>query len=71
MAFNFVALLTVIVFYVAILFTGLWFGWRRRQSRAGAADDADPRRRDVGPVIALLEMTGGFFIDPSKSSRGT
>ncbi|MEE6470270.1 hypothetical protein FKM82_008909 [Ascaphus truei] len=69
MAFNVEGLVAIIIFYLAILFVGIWAAWRTKNSRG----DGDPREgiivggRDIGLLVGAFTMTatwvGGGYIN--------
>lgn len=60
MAFHVEGLIAIILFYLAILFVGIWAAWRTKNSRG----DGDPREgifvggRDIGLLVGAFTMTG-------------
>ncbi|KAM8977432.1 high affinity choline transporter 1 [Pelodytes ibericus] len=62
-------LIAIILFYLAILFVGIWAAWRTKNSRG----DGDPREgiivggRDIGMLVGVFTMTatwvGGGYIN--------
>ncbi|CAI9579613.1 unnamed protein product [Staurois parvus] len=69
MAFHVEGLVAIILFYLAILFVGIWAAWRTKNSRG----DGDPREgiivggRDIGLLVGAFTMTatwvGGGYIN--------
>ncbi|XP_068121401.1 high affinity choline transporter 1 [Hyperolius riggenbachi] len=69
MAFHVEGLIAIIVFYLVILFVGIWAAWRTKNSRG----DGDPREgiivggRDIGLLVGAFTMTatwvGGGYIN--------
>ncbi|XP_077338750.1 high affinity choline transporter 1 [Lithobates pipiens] len=69
MAFHVEGLIAIILFYLAILFVGIWAAWRTKNSRG----DGDPREgifvggRDIGLLVGAFTMTatwvGGGYIN--------
>ncbi|XP_053311062.1 high affinity choline transporter 1 [Spea bombifrons] len=69
MAFHLEGLIAIILFYLAILFVGIWAAWRTKNSRY----DGDPREgiivggRDIGLLVGAFTMTatwvGGGYIN--------
>ncbi|KAG8452018.1 hypothetical protein GDO86_003993 [Hymenochirus boettgeri] len=69
MAFHVEGLVAIIIFYLAILFVGIWAAWRTKNSRG----DGDPREgiivggRDIGLIVGAFTMTatwvGGGYIN--------
>ncbi|XP_041440131.1 high affinity choline transporter 1 [Xenopus laevis] len=69
MAFHVEGLVAIIIFYLAILFVGLWAAWRTKNLRG----DGDPREgiivggRDIGLLVGAFTMTatwvGGGYIN--------
>ncbi|OCT92441.1 hypothetical protein XELAEV_18015496mg [Xenopus laevis] len=59
MAFHVEGLVAIIIFYLAILFVGLWAAWRTKNLRG----DGDPREgiivggRDIGLLVGAFTMT--------------
>ncbi|CAL4106009.1 unnamed protein product, partial [Meganyctiphanes norvegica] len=65
---NVPGLVSIIVFYLAILGVGLWAAWRRR-GQGGTADEVMLAGRDIGAFVGVLTMTatwvGGGYINGS------
>ncbi|KAM4701556.1 high affinity choline transporter 1 [Discoglossus pictus] len=69
MAFHVEGLVAIIIFYLAILFVGIWAAWRTKNTRG----DGDPREgiivggRDIGLIVGAFTMTatwvGGGYIN--------
>ncbi|OCT95236.1 high affinity choline transporter 1 [Xenopus laevis] len=69
MAFHVEGLVAIIIFYLAILFVGIWAAWRTKNLRG----DGDPREgiivggRDIGLLVGAFTMTatwvGGGYIN--------
>ncbi|KAM9319413.1 high affinity choline transporter 1 [Gastrophryne carolinensis] len=69
MAFHVEGLIAIIIFYLAILFVGIWAAWRTKNMRG----DGDPREgiivggRDIGLLVGAFTMTatwvGGGYIN--------
>ncbi|KAG9492511.1 high affinity choline transporter 1 [Eleutherodactylus coqui] len=69
MAFHLEGLVAIILFYLAILFVGIWAAWRTKNSRG----DGDPREgiivggRDIGLLVGAFTTTatwvGGGYIN--------
>ncbi|XP_063300694.1 high affinity choline transporter 1 [Pelobates fuscus] len=69
MGFHVEGLIAIIIFYLAILFVGIWAAWRTKNSRG----DGDPREgiivggRDIGLLVGAFTMTatwvGGGYIN--------
>ncbi|XP_075056356.1 high affinity choline transporter 1 [Mixophyes fleayi] len=69
MAFHVEGLVAIIIFYLAILFVGIWAAWRNKNLRG----DGDPREgiivggRDIGLLVGAFTMTatwvGGGYIN--------
>ncbi|XP_072270064.1 high affinity choline transporter 1 [Pyxicephalus adspersus] len=69
MAFHLEGLIAIILFYLAILFVGIWAAWRTKNLRG----DGDPREgiivggRDIGLLVGAFTMTatwvGGGYIN--------
>uniref|UniRef100_A0A8C5M7R6 High affinity choline transporter 1 n=1 Tax=Leptobrachium leishanense TaxID=445787 RepID=A0A8C5M7R6_9ANUR len=72
MAFHVEGLIAIILFYLAILFVGIWAAWRTKNSRG----DGDPREgiivggRDIGLLVGAFTMTGGLFFAKPMRSKG-
>ncbi|XP_053560858.1 high affinity choline transporter 1 [Bombina bombina] len=69
MAFHVEGLVAIIIFYLAILFVGIWAAWKTKNTRG----DGDPREgiivggRDIGLLVGAFTMTatwvGGGYIN--------
>lgn len=62
---NVLGLISVIVFYLAVLAVGLWAGWKQRRERRemearGEGDQSVTilAGRNIGPLVGVLTMGG-------------
>lgn len=64
MAIHVEGLVAIVIFYVLILFVGIWAAWKNKSS--GDNDSADRSEsimvggRDIGLFVGVFTMTGEF-----------
>ena len=73
---NVLGLISVIVFYLAVLAVGLWAGWKQRKERRemearGEGDQSVTilAGRNIGPFVGVLTMGGGWLMSFLFSRR--
>ena len=57
MAVNIPGLVSIIIFYLLILFIGLWAGWKQRKNGTGT-DNIMLAGRNIGVFVGIFTMTG-------------
>ena len=61
-------LVAVIVFYLVILFVGLFATWRSKSWKPKKSEDVMIAGRSIGVVVGLFTMTGEFWSDSVQST---
>ena len=63
---NVVGLVSIVIFYLAVLLIGLWAGWRQRRiAKQQGRNSTDQEEvmlagRDIGLFVGILTMGGRF-----------
>lgn len=59
MAVHIAGVLAIVVFYLGILFVGIWAGRKSKQTGANAdSDDVMLAGRNLGMLVGIFTMTG-------------
>ena len=60
MAINILGIVSIAVFYLLILFVGLWAGWRQRKAsrNSSSTEGVMLAGRNMGTFVGTLTMTG-------------
>lgn len=69
---NVVGLISIIVFYIAVLLVGVWAGWRQRKivKNEGRTQDQEEvmlAGRNIGLFVGILTMGGNIEMRPTDS----
>ncbi|MGH0135006.1 UNVERIFIED_CONTAM: hypothetical protein FKN15_006381 [Acipenser sinensis] len=74
MAIHVEGLVAIILFYLLILFVGIWAAWKNKNSGMAAGTDRSETimvgGRDIGLFVGGFTMTGGMFFAKPMRSRG-
>lgn len=70
MAVNVAGLVSIIVFYLLIVFVGVWAAWRKRKKGAGSQSETIMvAGRDIGLFVGCFTMTGKYIVWFSSTNR--
>ena len=59
MTVNITGIVSIAVFYLLILFVGLWAGWKQRKNRnSSGTEGVMLAGRNMGTFVGALTMTG-------------
>lgn len=64
MAINVAGLVSIIVFYLAILAVGIWAGWKnnRKNKKESGTENVMLAGRNMGVFVGIMTMTGKKII---------